>query len=465
MQVIAVTYGEVLQAVRGHLLQGSDALSKRVRDVSIDTRTLRGGELFVALRGPHHDAHDYLAQAARKGASGFLVQSWKALRGAVFRGLPVIQVKDTTKALGEVAGLVRSKSQARVIGITGSTGKTLTKDFLASVLRRSYKTVASERSFNNEVGVPLTLLSIKPSTEMVALEMGSRGLGHIEQLCSFAKPDAGIVTNVGLTHYQYFKSEESIARAKAELLKSIPREGICVLNADEPCYKWLARRCGGRKISFGTSRTSEVRGGDLKVDSCGKPSFTLSYDGSSIGIELPLPGRHNLYNALAAAACSLALGLGLEQVKPGLEKARLTEWRMEMFKTTEGVTILNDCYNSNPAAVRAALESLADIDASGKLIVVLGDMAELGAISDDAHHRVGELVVESGADVLITVGKRARDIASAARHRGLPRGSVFPTRDVAQAAEVLRAVLEPEDMVLIKGSRSLGMERLAHSVA
>ena len=463
--MIAVSYSEIIRAVEGRLLQGEDMLSKRVKDVSIDTRTLKGGELFVALQGPHHDAHDFLSQAARKGAAGFMVQSWPARRGAALRGLPVIQVKDTTVALGQLAGLVRSKSTARVIGVTGSTGKTLTKDFLASVLQRNYKTVASQGSFNNEVGVPLTLLSIKPSTEMVVLEMGSRGPGHIAQLCSFAKPDAGIVTNVGVTHYKYFKSEENVALAKAELLKAIPPEGFCVLNADEPRYKWLARRCGGKDFCFGTSRASQVRGEDLRVNDRGKPSFTIMYNGSRIGIDLPLPGRHNLYNALAAAACSLALGLGLEQVKAGLEKARLTEWRMEMFKTSEGVTILNDCYNSNPAAMKAALKSLADIDASGKLIVVLGDMAELGSISEEAHHRVGELVVESGADVLITVGKRARDIASAARHRGLPRGSVFPTRDVVQAAEVLRSVLEPEDMVLIKGSRSLGMERLAHSLA
>ncbi len=463
--MIAVTYAEVLQAVHGHPLQGEEALGRRIKGVSIDTRTMQGGELFVALRGPHHDAHDYLSQAARKGASGFLVQSWKAPRGAAFRGLPVIRVKDTTRALGEVAGLVRGKSEALIIGITGSTGKTLTKDFLASILRRNFKTVASQGSFNNEVGVPLTLLGIKPTTQMVVLEMGSRGLGHIGELCSFARPDAGIVTNIGLTHYQSFKSEENVALAKAELLAAVPRDGFCVLNADEPRYAWLARRCKGRKISFGTSRRSNVRGSDLKVDGRGKPSFTLSYGGLRETVALPLPGRHNLYNALAAAACSLALGLGLEQVKAGLEKARLTEWRMEMFKTSKGVTILNDCYNSNPAAVKAALESLADIDASGKVIVVLGDMAELGTISEEAHHRVGELVVDSGADVLITVGRHARDIASAARGRGLPRGSIFPARDVTQAAEILRAVLEPEDMVLIKGSRKLGMERLAHSVA
>ncbi len=463
--MISVTYGEVLAAVHGRLLQGEDALHRRIPALCLDTRKLRPGELFVALRGPHHNAHDYLAVAVRKGAGGLLVQEWKAPRGVAARALPVIQVRNTLAALGQVAGLVRDKSKATVIGVTGSTGKTLTKDFLASILRRSYRTVASEGSFNNEVGVPLTLLDIKPATEMVVLEMGSRGLGHIDQLCAFARPDVGIVTNVGLTHYQYFKSEENIARAKAELLEAIPREGLCVLNADEERYAWLAKRCDGSKISFGNSRKSAVRGGFVRVDKRGRPSFTLSYDGSDIEVNLPLPGRHNLYNALAAAACSLALGVGIEQVKAGLEKARLTEWRMEMVRTSKGVTILNDCYNSNPAAVKAALESLADIDASGKLIVVLGDMAELGAISEEAHQQVGELVVDSGADVLITVGKRARDIASAARNRGLPRGSVFLTKDVTQAAEILQAVMEPEDMVLIKGSRSLGMERLAHAVA
>ncbi len=463
--MIAVTYKEVLAASHGRLLQGEGALNRRIHAICLDSRKLQQGELFVALHGPHHDAHDYLGQAVREGAGGLLVQNWKPPRGAAARELPVIQVRNTLTALGQLAGLVRDKSSATVIGITGSTGKTLTKDFLASILRRSYRTVASEGSFNNEVGVPLTLLGIKPATEMVVLEMGSRGLGHIEELCAFAKPDAGIVTNIGLTHYQYFKSEENIAIAKAELLRSIPRQGLCVLNADEERYTWLAKRCEGSKISFGNSRRSIVRGGFVRVDKRGRPSFTLSYDGSALEVNLPLPGRHNLYNALAAAACSLALGVGLEQVKAGLEKARLTEWRMEMVRTSRGVTILNDCYNSNPAAVKAALESLADIDASGKLIVVLGDMAELGAISEEAHQRVGELVVDSGADVLITVGKRARDIASAARHRGLPRGSVFSTKDVTRAAEILQAVLEPEDMVLIKGSRSLGMESLARAVA
>ncbi len=461
--MIPFTYREALQVLRGRIIQGEDSLRQRVPGVSVDTRTLKEGELFVALRGPNHDAHDYLTRAARRGASGFVVQSWRAPRG-VARHLPVILVKDTTAALGSLAGLVRGKSKACVIGITGSTGKTLTKDFLASILRGSHKTVASEKSFNNEVGVPLTLLRLRPATQMVVLEMGSRGSGHIAELCSFARPDAGIVTNVGLTHYQYFRSEENIARAKAELLEAIPSDGLCVLNADDARYDWLGERCSGRRISFGTTRRSQVRGGRLRVDGRGRLAFRLSYRGSEIDVQLPLPGRHNLYNALAAAACSLALGVGMEQVAAGLEKARLTEWRMEMQKTSQGVTVLNDCYNSNPAAVKAALESLTDIDASGKLIVVLGDMAELGAISEQMHHRVGEMVVDSGADVLITVGKRARGIASAARGRGLPQGSIFPTRDVAQAAEILRAVLEPEDMVLIKGSRSLGMERLAHAV-
>lgn len=466
--VLRWTYGEIAEACGGELVGDYFPPSLRPRGISTDSRRLKKGELFIALRGERYDGHQFLPEVVEKGASGVIVSRIPTrLQEEITSGeIAVIRVKDTLKALQELSGKYRQRGRARVIGITGSYGKTLTKDFLASVLGERFRVVASEKSYNNEVGVPLTLLQIDEKTDFVVLEMGSRGLGHIRELARFSRPDIGIVTGIGPVHLQFFKNLEGVVRAKGELLASLPPEGTAVLNLDDPYYLVLRSMCACKHLTFGYEGKAMVRAMEVGLDTRGRASFVLRIKGGDgRRVRLPLPGRHNVVNALAAAAGALAAGATLEEITGGLEKARLTEWRMEMIEKAQDITIINDAYNANPASMQAALETLCELARRSRAIAVLGDMAELGTISREAHEQVGRMVVEYGTDVLITVGKKARFIAQSARATGLPRGSVFPTSSVEEAASILRAIVEPGDVVLIKGSRFLGMERLADMVA
>ncbi|MHB8781218.1 MAG: UDP-N-acetylmuramoyl-tripeptide--D-alanyl-D-alanine ligase, partial [Candidatus Geothermincolia bacterium] len=351
----------IVAATRGKLLAGEINARSLIRAVSTDTRSLKGGELFVALRGERHDAHDFLEAALRAGAGALMVERLpQGLARKVPREVPVIGVADTTQALAAMAGAVRDKSGAHVVGITGSAGKTITKDLTAAILRRRYRTVASHLSFNNEVGVPLTLLQLRPATEVVVLEMGSRGAGDIARLAQYARPDVGVITNIGPAHFGRFGSLAATARAKAELLQALPASGTAVINSDDAGSALLQGLGAAKVMGFGTSAGARVRASGISVDQRCRPSFTLAYRKERVRVSLPLAGRHNVSNALAAAAAAIALGTPLADVKLGLERARLTEWRMQMLKTPLGVNVINDSYNANPASMRAALECLRD---------------------------------------------------------------------------------------------------------
>ena len=327
--------------------------------------------------------------------------------------------------------------------------------------------VSSHKSYNNEIGVPLTLFRVDGSTEFVVLEMGSRGVGHIRSLVHCALPDIGVVTNIGQAHIQSFKTLEGVARAKGELLEGLPASGTAVLNADDRFCTFLRGLCSCRVLTFGLSPDAEVRAENVSVTRDGAAvSFNMMIKGGGRRkITIPLPGRHNVFNALAAGAAALAAGATLSEIEGGLMNAIATEWRMEMIKKAEEITIINDAYNANPESMRAALEAMYEIARESRAIAVLGDMGELGSISEEAHFKVGEMAVDYGTDILITVGRRARVIARSAQAKGLPKGSIFTVQDIDDAAAILRAILEPGDVVLIKGSRFLGLERLIELVA
>ena len=462
------TFREMAQACSGVLWGGESAGGRRPSGIGTDTRTLRPGELFVALKGERHDGHRFLRKALEKGASGLLVSSLPPrLRDELGPGGPaVILVDDTLVALQDLALMMRCRSRCTAIGITGSCGKTTTKDLLASILGVRHRVVASQGSFNNEVGVPLTLLRLRPETDFAVLEMGSRAPGHIRDLARLALPDVGVITMIGRAHLQTFGDLRKVMRSKSELLQALPEGGTAVLNADDPFFEDMRRMSPCRVLAFGTGRRAEVRGSGISTAEGGGVSFTLEIrGGGKRRIDLNLPGRHNAYNALAAAAAALAAGADLEEIEGGLMNAVATEWRMEMIRKAREITIINDAYNANPESMRAALEAMNEIAARSRAIAVLGDMAELGSQSEQAHREVGSMAVDYGTDVLITVGRKARLIARTARERGLPKGSVFTAGDVDEAAAILRAILEPGDVVLIKGSRFMGMERLVEMVA
>jgi UDP-N-acetylmuramoyl-tripeptide--D-alanyl-D-alanine ligase len=468
MLMIPMRPHEIAQAAGARLLNAGTRPAKAISKVSTDTRSMSKGSLFVALKGNRFDGHDFLEQALNKGAAALLVARVEpeVMNRARKKGTAVIRARGTLAALSRLAARQREMSTAEVVGITGSTGKTLTKDFVASVLETEGVVAASRGSFNNEIGVPLTILQLASDTRFLVLEMGSRGMGHVEELCHIARPRIGVITNIGWTHMQYFRTRDNLANAKAELLRCLPRDGTAVINADDDYSEILRGLSPCPVLTFGLSRAADIRAHDIQVDKYGKVVFTLrSKGGGKANISVPLPGRHNVENALAAAAVGKIMGVDMESIAEGIANATTTAWRMEMINRPEEITIINDAYNANPVSMRSALMAMCDISCDKRAIAVLGDMAELGPVSEKAHREVGELAVDYGTDILITVGRKSRKTAQAAREKGLPRGSVFMADGVDKAAEILRAIVEPGDVVLIKGSRFLGLEKLVNLVA
>jgi len=444
----------VARTVGGRLV-GEDVT---VAGVASDSREVQQGDLFVAIRGERVDGHAFVADAFARGAGGALVATEDRVHG------PAVVVADTGAALLALAGDVRLSLEAAVIGITGSTGKTSVKDLAAAVLGTRFRVHASPRSFNTEVGVPLTLLDAPDDVEAIVCEMGSRGRGHIAALCEVARPSVGAVTNVGVAHMEMFGSPRAVADAKAELVEALPPEGTAVLNADDPVVRGFDARTRARPLRFGTSPDADVRGEDLALDPSGLPSFTLRTPGGSERVELAVPGEHMAWNALAAAAIGVALGLTPGECAAGLKAARISSWRMELLEGAHGVRVLNDAYNANPTSMAAALKAARWMARDGRCIAVLGGMAELGPISAHEHERVGELAARLGIDGLVVIGPEARLIAVGALREGVEPDHVVRCDTADEAAEAVRAMTRAGDLVLVKGSRVAGLERVAEAL-
>lgn len=444
----------VAKSIDGRLL-GPDA---EITGVVADSRRAGPGDLYVALPGEHVDGHDFVAEAFDRGAAAVLVSREMAYKGSA------IVVPDTGRALMELASDQRRRIDARVVAITGSTGKTSVKDLTAAVLGLRYRVTASPRSFNTEVGVPLTLLASSDDTEVVICEMGSRGRGHITLLADVARPLVGVVTNVGPAHLEMFGSLEAVAEAKAELVEALPEHGTAVLNADDPVVRHFGRRTSARALLFGTSPESAVRGEDLSLDAEGKASFTLLTPEGTERVDLAVPGEHMAWNALAACAVGVALGLSAGECAAALKDATISPWRMEVFVTESGVRVVNDAYNANPTSMAAALKAARWMAGKSECIAVLGEMAELGAVSGEEHERIGELVARLGIDRLITVGGPARRISVGAVREGVEPERVSSYETVEEALTAVRSKARPGVVVLVKASRRAGLERLAEKL-
>jgi UDP-N-acetylmuramoyl-tripeptide--D-alanyl-D-alanine ligase len=439
-------------AVTGGRLVGEN---REVSGVAIDSGEVRSGDLFVALAGERADGHDFLRPAFEAGAAGALVQREAERQG------PMVIVDDTGRALLDLAADERRGLQATVVGITGSTGKTSVKDLTSAVLATRFRVHASPRSFNTEVGVPVTLLTAEADADVVVCEMGSRGRGHISLLTDAARPQVGVITNVGLAHMEMFGSRQGVADAKAELVESLPEDGIAVLNADDPVVREFDRRTRARVLRFGIAADADVRGEDLALDRDGRPAFTLVTPSGMERVELSVAGEHMAWNALAAAACGVGLGLSAGECAAGLKEARVSPWRMEVLEAPSGLRILNDAYNANPSSMAAALRAARVMAGEGRCVAVLGEMAELGSITAEEHGRVGELVARLGIDRLVTVGKAADAIAVSAVREGVEPDRVKQCSTVEEALEAVLADVRPGDLVLVKASRAVGLERLA----
>jgi UDP-N-acetylmuramoyl-tripeptide--D-alanyl-D-alanine ligase len=444
----------VAESVGGELIGPDGPISR----VVADSREVGPGDLYVALPGARVDGHDFVAEAFERGAAAALVTRESSYAG------PVIVVADTSRALLELASDEREQLDARVLAITGSTGKTSVKDLTAAVLSLRYRVTASPRSFNTEVGVPLTILASSEDTEVVVCEMGSRGRGHIRLLAGVARPLVGVVTNVGPAHLEMFGSIEGVAEAKAELIEALPEGGTAVLNADDPFVRDFARRTKARTILYGISSDATVRGEELSLDADGRASFNLRTPEGSERVELAVPGEHMAWNALAACGGGVALGLSAAECAAALKEARISPWRMEVFETQDGYRVINDAYNANPTSMAAALKAARWMAGEGRCIVVLGEMAELGATSGVEHERIGELVARLGIERLITVGTAARRISVGAVREGVEPERVAASETVEEALDEVRSWAGSGDVVLVKASRRAGLERLAKAL-
>ncbi len=446
-----LTLADIAGATGGQILGGDPDTA--VTSYSIDTRTLAPGALFVALRA-ERDGHDFVGDALDRGAAGAMVA-----RAA--EGERLVLVPDTAAALTALGGAARDRlAGVPVLGITGSTGKTSTKDLAAAALAAAGPVGASPVSFNNEIGVPLTLLSAPDGAAAMVVEMGARGIGHIARLCAVARPTVGVITNIGMAHAEFFGSRDDVARGKGELLEGLPSGGHAVLNADDDMTPALRRRTGAAVLTAGASAGADVRVSGLRLDDDLRPAFHLDTPWGAVDVPpLPVRGAHQAGNAALAVAVAGAVGVGVEAAVAGLAGAGGSPWRMDRRRTPAGLVVLNDAYNANPTSMAAAVEALASLGASGRRIAVLGPMAELGVHAAEEHHRLGKLVAAAGVDLLVAVAATA--LADGAREAGV---EVVDVEGPEQALAALAPRLRAGDAVLVKASRVAGLERVASSL-
>ncbi|MGY0235830.1 UDP-N-acetylmuramoyl-tripeptide--D-alanyl-D-alanine ligase [Longispora urticae] len=441
----------------GRLVDVADDQVLVMGPVVMDSRQVAPGGLFCAFDGEHADGHAFAGAAVAAGAVAVL-----ASRPV---GVPAVVVEDVQTALGRLAAGVLRELPAVVVAVTGSAGKTSTKDLLGQVLADVGPTIAPVGSFNNELGLPLTVLRADGSTRFLVLEMGARGKGHIAYLTTIAPPTVAVVTNVGHAHAGEFGGgPEKIAEAKAELVEALGTDGFAVLNADDPLVAAMASRTCGQVVTYGRSATARVRAVEVVLDELARPSFTLVAPDGQAPVRLDLHGVHQVANALAAAGAAHALGVPVGRIAASLSRARrLSGGRMEVSTRTDGVTVVNDAYNANPESVRAALDALALLAGSRRQVVVLGAMRELGEESPAAHVRVGEGAGGQAA-VLVVIGDgpEAGSLAEGARRAGV---EALRAVDVPAAVELLDAVLRSGDVVLVKASNGVGLQGLARQLA
>ncbi len=450
--VETLTLQTILRDASGILRQGDPA--SLVRNLTTSSRQAKSGDLFVALKGDRFDGHDFVEQSARQGAGGAIVkQGWFA--PVLPDSFAVIEVGDVLQAYQQIAASYRRSLPLKVIAITGSNGKTSTKDFTAAVLEHRFQVMKTQGNLNNHIGVPQTLLSAGADDQFAVLELGMNHPGEIAPLAAMALPDTAIITNIGTAHIEFMKTRAAIAQEKGTLAEAIDNTGHVILPAEDDFAASIAQRTSAQIVTVGLHR------GDLRADSVvgsiHGSHFQLVEGDIKLDVRLPVPGLHMVVNALLGVAAGRIHGMSLHDCAAGLEAVQLTKGRLE-WKRVAGLQILDDSYNANPDSMVAALQTLARMPTDGRRIAVLGRMGELGDHSEAGHRRVGDAVASERIDFLITVGPEAEHIAENARTGGVRE--IAAVADVAEAAQWLEAVAHGDDLVLIKGSRSAAMENI-----
>ncbi len=469
-----LTLADVLEALTGHRLEMAETV---INEAAIDSRQIIPGAMFVALPGERTDGHNFVGEAFKSGASLALVQQDMTaqfptidLRGkpnlvevtlpsSMLRGAPFcLRVENTLEALQQVARFYRRKLSVRVIGVTGSVGKSTTKELIADVLSQRFRTLKNTGNFNNEIGLPLTLLRLGGGHQRAVLEMGFYIPGEIALLCDLALPEIGVITNVGTVHAERAGSQEVIAHGKAELVEALPPAplGVAILNYDDPWVRWMAERTKARVFYYGLDPEAELWADEIESMGLEGIRFRLHYHHEVLYLHVPLIGAHSVHTVLRAAAVGIVEGLTWGEIIDGLHQST-TQLRLVAVRTNNGAMILDDSYNASPESTLAALNLLNDLE--GHRVAVLGEMLELGPYERQGHEKVGLRAAEV-AQRLIAVGERAKMISDAARRAGMSKANITWVPDIPQAIEVLNAELKEGDIVLIKGSHGLRMDRI-----
>lgn len=450
-----MTVRDVVNACGGELISGDPAT--KITGVSTDTRTLQPGDLFFALTGENSDGHKFLADALARGASGVVVS-----RKVEARCL-AIRVEDTLLALGSLAAFYRSRFKPAVVAVTGSVGKTTTKEMIAAVAAEAGPVLKNPGNFNNEIGLPATLFELTSRHRTAVVEMAMRGPGQIAYLANIARPRIGVITNIHMSHIELLGTLDAIAQAKGELLGHLPQDGLAVLNADDAYIDYLRGRAQCPVVSFGESEQADVRAISAGIDAAGCCNFEVRTPRGAFEVRIPVPGEHNIKDALAAIAVGEELGISHAAIREALAGFKPPEKRSNVMPSRRGFVVIDDTYNASPPSVISALKTLAMMDGDRK-IAVLGDMLELGDHALEAHLEVGRAVSETGVDVLLAVGQLARLIARGAIDAGMPAGRVTEFEDSSQAAREIANTVRERDVVLVKGSRAMRMERVVEGL-
>lgn len=474
-----LTINTIAKFTGAQVLYPACDLEREACGITWDSREVKPGFVYVALPGERVDGHSFVSSACDSGAVAVLVMqdiSEETLRYAQEHRTVVLRVSSTHEAFTQLAQGYRGMLNGRIVGITGSTGKTTTKNLVRDVLSAKFSCVATKANQNNELGVPRTLLNADPDTEMVVVEMGMRGLGQIEQLCSFVKPDWGLITNVGESHIELLGSRENIARAKAELITALPDEaGVAFLNATDDMSQLVWKVSGKEssdvvQVSFNKkdAQGPSVWAENIVIDGEGYPSFILCASGfsSSLNVDrmecrLSLRGIHNVSNACSAAAVGCMAGMSLEEIAAALEASQPESGRQEILHSEQGFTVINDAYNANPDSMRASLSLLKTMDIQGRRFAVLGDMGELGSFAQAAHESVGRFAAHANIDFLVCVGELARTIGLAAQSEGFPADCLLMVDSCEKALAFLREHVASGDAVLVKASHFMELDKVA----
>lgn len=444
---------EIARALNGKLINCKDNIM--VNGISTDSRKISKGQLFIPIKGLNFDGHDFIDKAINLGAAASLSQY-----DLGSKSFPYILVGDTHIALMKLAQYYRSKFNIPAVAVTGSSGKTTTKEMIASVLEESFNVLKNEGNLNNTIGLPITVFGMEKHHDICVFEMGMNRSGEIESLASIVKPDVAVITNIGTAHIEYLGSRKGILEAKKEIFKYFTKENTAIINGDDDMLSTIDNT-NFNVIKYGLNEQNTLCARNIKQHGDEGMEFSLYIDGKLESFFVPLIGIHNVYNALSAIAVGLTMKMSIEKIRNGLAKFVPAKMRMEIFNTEDGIRVINDSYNANPDSTAAAIEVLKDMPCQGRRILILGDMLELGDYSETGHKRVGEKAAESKIDIIIAIGEKAKDIAKGAINKGMEEKHIYHFSDNAAAISKLKSILQSKDTVLIKGSRMMKLEEIA----